>query len=145
MGWGEKRATLVAQDNDPQRIERLARMRWHAEHVYAHEWLVCADARDIHLLPTVGAAWMPRGRQAEVVMPGQKEKNDWAGALTLATGTILLSLQSLRSTPLSSALRLTNTTREQHECTNLMPSDLDGATPAGHVLYTSWQTPSEQS
>src|SRR5215475_14456788 len=33
-------------------------------------------------------------------------------------------MRSLRSQPLSSALRLKNNTREQHECTNLMHSDL---------------------
>src|SRR5262245_6219779 len=36
-------------------------------------------------------------------------------------------MRSLRSQPLSSALRLRNNTREQHECTNLMHSDLDEA------------------
>src|SRR4029453_705450 len=35
-------------------------------------------------------------------------------------------MRSLRSQPLSSALRLKNNTREQHECTNLMHSYLDG-------------------
>src|SRR5262249_46230084 len=33
-------------------------------------------------------------------------------------------MRSLKSQPLSSALRLKNNTREQHECTNLMHSDL---------------------
>jgi len=33
-------------------------------------------------------------------------------------------MRSLRAQPLSSALRLKNNTREQHECTNLMHSDL---------------------
>src|SRR5262249_1574709 len=42
-------------------------------------------------------------------------------------------MRSLRSQPLSSALRLKNNTREQHECTNLMHSDLDrdGLRPLG--------------
>jgi hypothetical protein len=50
MGWVWKRAKLVAKDNDPQRIERLAHMRWHAEQLPAHEVLVCADELDIHEL-----------------------------------------------------------------------------------------------
>src|SRR4029453_5590197 len=37
-------------------------------------------------------------------------------------------MRSLRSQPLSSTLRLKNTTREQHECKNLMPSDLECGT-----------------
>src|SRR5919109_4953150 len=39
-------------------------------------------------------------------------------------------MRSLRSQPLSSALRLKNNIREQHECTNLMHSDLGGASAA---------------
>ena len=61
MGWVWKRAKLVAQDNDPQRVERLARIRWHAERLQAREVMVFADELDIHLLPKVGAAWMPKG------------------------------------------------------------------------------------
>jgi hypothetical protein len=35
-----------------------------------------------------------------------------------------ISMRSLRSQPLSSVWRLKNKTKEQHECTNLMHSDL---------------------
>ena len=31
-GWVWKRAKVVAKDNDPQRVERLARIRWQMEH-----------------------------------------------------------------------------------------------------------------
>jgi transposase len=89
MGWVWKRAKLVAKDNAPQRVERLARIRWHAEHLQAHEVLVFADELDIHLLPKVGAAWMPKGSQEEVMTPGKNEKHYLAGALNLATGKIL--------------------------------------------------------
>jgi hypothetical protein len=50
--------------------------------------MVFADERAIHLLPKVGAAWMPKGSQEEVMTPGQNEKHSRAGALNLATGTI---------------------------------------------------------
>jgi len=86
MGWGWQRAKLVAQENDPQRGERLARIRGHAEHVQAHERLVFAEALAIPLVPKVGAAWMPKGSQAAVRTPGQHEKHSLAGALHLATG-----------------------------------------------------------
>ena len=88
MGWVWERAKLVAQDNDPQRVERLARIRWHAERLQAREVMVFADELDIHLLPKVGAAWMPKGSQEEVMTPGQNEKHYLAGALNLATGKI---------------------------------------------------------
>jgi putative transposase len=92
MGWVWKRAKLRAKDNDPQRVERLARIRWHTEQLQADEVLVFADELDIQLLPKVGAAWMPKGSQEEVMTPGQNEKHYLAGALNLATGKILYGL-----------------------------------------------------
>ena len=92
IGWVWKRAKLVAKDDDPHRIERLARLRFHVETLQAHEVMVCADELDIHLLPKVGAAWMPQGTQEEVMTPGKNEKHDLAGAVHLATGKVLYCL-----------------------------------------------------
>jgi putative transposase len=89
MGWVWKRAKLVAKDNDPKRVERLARIRFHAAHLQVHEVMVFADELDIHLLPKVGAAWMPKGSQEEVMTPGKNDKHYMAGALKLATGELL--------------------------------------------------------
>ena len=86
IGWVWKRATLVAKDDDPQRSERLARMRFQHAPVRAPEVMVCADARDIHLPPQVGAAWMPQGTQNKLMTPGTNEKYSLAGALPLTTG-----------------------------------------------------------
>jgi transposase len=88
MDWVWKRAKLVAKDDDPQRVERLAQIRFHAEQLQAHEVMVFADELDIHLLPKVGAAWMPKGSQEEVMTPGKNVKHYLAGALNLATGEI---------------------------------------------------------
>jgi len=92
IGWVWKRAKLVAKDDDPQRIDRLARIRFHHENLHAQERMVFADELDIHLLPKVGAAWMPQGTQAEVMTPGKNEKHYLAGALHLATGKLLYRL-----------------------------------------------------
>jgi len=92
IGWVWKRAKLVAKDDDPQRIERLACIRFHHENLQAHEVMVFADELDIHLLPKVGAAWMPQGTQEEVMTPGTNEKHYLAGALHLATGKLLYCL-----------------------------------------------------
>jgi len=89
IGWVWKRAKLVAKDDDPHRIERLARIRFHVETLQAHEVMVFADELDIHLLPKVGAAWMPQGTQEEIMTPGKNEKHYLAGALHLATGKLL--------------------------------------------------------
>jgi len=88
VGWVWKRAQLVATDDDPHRVERLARIRWVYEHLQRWAALVCADALEIPLLPKVGYAWMPQGTQVEVMTPGTNAKPDLAGALDLATGTL---------------------------------------------------------
>jgi putative transposase len=88
VGWVWKRAKLVAKDDDPHRIERLARIRYHVEQLKFFEALVFADELDIHLLPKVGCAWMPKGTQVEVMTPGQNQKHYLAGALDVATGTV---------------------------------------------------------
>ena len=54
-----------------------------------YEALVFADELDIHLLPKVGYAWMRQGTQLAVMTPGQNQKHSLAGALNLATGTLL--------------------------------------------------------
>jgi putative transposase len=88
VGWVWKRAKLVAKDNDPQRVDRLARIRLVYEQLRRCEALVFADELDIHLLPKVGYAWMPQGSQVEVMTPGQNQKHYLAGALELTTGTL---------------------------------------------------------
>jgi putative transposase len=88
VGWVWKRAKLVAKDDDPQRVTRLARIRHVFEQRKCCEAMVFADELDIHLLPKVGSAWMPKGTQLEVMTPGQNQKHYLAGALDLGTGTL---------------------------------------------------------
>jgi putative transposase len=88
IGWVWKRAKLVAKDDDPQRVNRLARIRFVFEQLKLCEAIVFADELDIHLLPKVGCAWMPKGTQVEVMTPGQNEKHYLAGALDPTTGTL---------------------------------------------------------
>ena len=88
LGWVWKRAKLVAKDDDPHRVLRLARIRYVCEHLNVCEAMVFADELDIHLLPKVGCAWMPTGTQLEVMTPGQNQKHYLAGALELSTGTL---------------------------------------------------------
>jgi putative transposase len=88
IGWVWKRAQLVAKDDAPQRVERLAHIRWVFEQLKLHEAMVFADELAIHLLPTVGCAWMPQGTQVPVMTPGQNQKHYLAGGRDLATGTL---------------------------------------------------------
>src|SRR5215218_3678182 len=73
VGWVWKRAKLVAKDDDPHRVERLARIRFVYEQLQLWEALVFADELDIPLLPKVGYAWMPKGTQVAVMTPGTNE------------------------------------------------------------------------
>lgn len=97
MGWVWKRAKLIAKDDDPERVERLARIRFQTEHLQAREMMVFADELDIHLLPKVGSAWMPKGSQEEVLTPGKNEKHYLAGALNPHTGELLHCLGSRKN------------------------------------------------
>jgi transposase len=87
LGWEWKRAKLAAKDDDPQRVEKLARIRYACEQLRAGTALFFADELDISLLPKVGYQWMPKGAQVEVLTPGTNEKRYLAGALDLLTGT----------------------------------------------------------
>jgi putative transposase len=88
VGWVWKRAKLVAKDNDPQRVHRLARIRYRFEQLRLDEALVFADELDIHLLPKVGCAWMPKGTQLEVITPGQNQQHYLAGTLDVTMGRL---------------------------------------------------------
>jgi transposase len=88
LGWVWKRAKLAAKDDDPQRVEKLARIRLVFERLSARAALFFADELDIPLLPKVGSQWMPKGEQVEVLTPGTNEKRYLAGALDMRTGMI---------------------------------------------------------
>jgi transposase len=89
LGWGWKRAKLAAKDDDPQRVGKLARMRFVFESLPAKAALFFADELDVPRLPKVGFQWMPTGEQVEVLTPGTNEKRYLAGALDIRTGTIV--------------------------------------------------------
>jgi len=88
LDWEWKRAKLSARDDDPERVEKLARIRWAFEQLRAGVTLFFADELDINLLPKVGSQWMPKGEQVAVLTPGTNEKRYLAGALDITTGTI---------------------------------------------------------
>lgn len=88
LDWEWKRAKAVAKDDDPQRVEKLARIRLAFEQLRADTALFFADELDISLLSKLGYQWMPKGTQVEVMTPGTNEKRYLAGGLDIVTGTI---------------------------------------------------------
>ena len=79
---------MVAKDADPQRVEKLARIRLAFEQLRAGVARFFADELDINLLPKIGSQWMPKGEQGAVMTPGTNAKRYLAGALDFTTGTI---------------------------------------------------------
>lgn len=88
LDWVWKRAKLVAKDTDPERAWKLARIRRVYEQLGRREALLFTDELDLHLLPKVGAQWMPRATQVEVMTPGKNERRYLAGALDVRTGQV---------------------------------------------------------
>ena len=88
LGYAWKRARHVARDDDPERISKLARIRYIAEHVCHSEVLLFIDELDIHLLPKIGYEWMLKATQTEIMTPGQNQKRYLAGALDHLSGKI---------------------------------------------------------
>lgn len=86
VGWVWKRPKLIARDDDPQRCEKLARIRYIFENLGRNAAFLFADELDIALLAKIGAQWMPKGEQFEIPTPGVNQKNYLAGALDLRTG-----------------------------------------------------------
>jgi hypothetical protein len=86
LGWVWKRAKLRAQEDDPPRVEQLARIRYAFAQLRTGVALFFADDLAISWLAKVGYHWRPKGEQVEVMTPGTNEKRHVAGALPLPTG-----------------------------------------------------------
>ena len=104
LGWVWKRAQLVARDDDPQRIEKLARIRHTLETLRKRAVLLFADELDLHLLPKVGSQWMPTGETLKLVTPGQNQTHYLAGALEPRTGRLVHCTSTHKTNALFRAL-----------------------------------------
>jgi len=74
---------------DPQRAEKLARIRHLLKHLPPNEAVLFQDEVDVNSNPKIGAMWMRRGQQATVRTPGTNEKAYVAGSLNWSTGTLI--------------------------------------------------------
>ena len=76
---------------DPERPLKIRRIRSLLRHLPADEMAVFQDEVDINTNPKIGSMWMPRGRQAEVVTPGNNTKRYLSGSLNWRTGELILT------------------------------------------------------
>jgi transposase len=95
-GFVWRRPRPVLGPRDPDRDRKLAEIGDLLGGLRADEVAVFQDEVDVHLNPKIGACWMARGQQAEVVTPGQNVKRQLAGSLTWGTGRLLVSAPGVR-------------------------------------------------
>ena len=84
-----RRPRPVLRREDPQRETILHGLRQLLAGLPDDETVVFQDEVDINLNPEIGFMWMRRGDQAEVVTPGDNEKNYLAGSLHWRTGALI--------------------------------------------------------
>ena len=95
-----RRPRPVLRREDPQRQQRLEKIRAVLRDLPEDETAVFTDEVDVNLNPKIGCMWMPRGEQAEVVTPGDNEKNYLAGSLHWRTGLLITTVGPQRNAEL---------------------------------------------
>jgi len=85
---GQPKPTVGCPWPEAAKNRRLAAIRRAINGRSAGETAVYLDEVDIHLNPKIGPDWMNRGKQKEVMTPGQNVKRYVCGALNVDTGCI---------------------------------------------------------
>jgi DDE superfamily endonuclease len=88
LGWEWTRAKVTAKDEEPERVEKVARIRLVVEPLRAGMALFFAEELGMTLVPKGGSQWLPKGEHVEGLTPGTNEKRYWAGAVAITTGPI---------------------------------------------------------
>jgi transposase len=92
--WRRPRPVIGLKDPEyPRKLRRIQRL---LARLPASETALFQDEVDINLNPKIGACWMPRGQQFEVVTPGNNEKWHLAGSLAWRTGRLFVSAPAWR-------------------------------------------------
>jgi transposase len=85
---GRPRPTVGCPWSKPAKQRRLREIRQMLDTLAADELAFYVDEVDIHLNPKIGPDWMNRGKQKEVMTPGQNVKRYLAGAMEVGGGRI---------------------------------------------------------
>jgi transposase len=86
-----RRPRPVLGPKDPAHAVKLGKIRALLRSLSADEVAVFQDEVDINTNPKIGSMWMPRGKQAEVVTPGNNEKRYLAGSLDWRSGRLIVT------------------------------------------------------
>ena len=87
--WGVPRPVVRCPWSKAAKARRMGRIRRLVRRLPADQVAVYQDEVEIHLNPKIGRQWMLRGRQTEVVTPGQNQKRHVAGTLDAKTGKLV--------------------------------------------------------
>ncbi len=91
MNWVWRRPRPVVGPVDAEYDHKVQQIHQLLARLPADETALFQDEVDVHLNPKIGSCWMPRGKQAEIVTPGNNDKQHIAGSLHWRTGTLLVS------------------------------------------------------
>jgi putative transposase len=86
-----RRPRPVLGPKDPAHAVKLGKIRRLLRSLPPDQVAAFMDEVDINTNPKIGAMWMRRGEQAEVVTPGNNEKRYLAGSLDWRTGRLTLT------------------------------------------------------
>lgn len=86
-----RRPRPVLDKLDPRRPYKLRKIRELLRDLPEDETAVFQDEVDVNLNPDIGCMWMRKGRQAEVVTPGNNVKRYLAGSMNWRTGELIVT------------------------------------------------------
>ena len=96
LGYVWRRPRPVVGLSDPDYTKKLRKIQTLLRNLPEAETALFQDEVDVHLNPKIGNCWMGRGRQAEVVTPGNNVKRHLAGSLAWRTGRLFVSAPGTR-------------------------------------------------
>jgi putative transposase len=95
-----RRPRPVLGPSDEQRRWKLRKIRELLRDLPPDEAAVFQDEVDLNLNPDIGCMWMERGRQAEVVTPGNNVKRYLSGSMSWRTGELVVTQGTRRNAEL---------------------------------------------
>jgi putative transposase len=87
--WRRPRPVLARYD--PQRAWKLRKIRELLRDLPKDEAAVFQDEVDLNLNPDIGCMWMERGKQAQVLTPGDNVKRYLSGSMSWRTGELVVT------------------------------------------------------
>jgi putative transposase len=98
MVWRRPRPVLGIKD--PRRAWKLRMIRELLRDLPSDEAAVFQDEVDLNLNPDIGCCWMERGKQAEVLTPGNNVKRYLSGSMSWRTGELIVTQGTRRNAEL---------------------------------------------